>query len=338
MNNNGADLINKIKKFEREIIFAIVLGIIFSSLLAFWGDLRDTFEEIISFKISYVFIVLLLTCFNYFLRFIRWRFFLGKVGFKNKIDSRKSGLIFLSGLTLTLTPGKTGEVLKAYFLKRVSNDHLSRTVPIVLTERLTDGLASILLLSLGFYSYPYGWFAIIFALFSCVIFIFLIYNDPFWVLCRKILVGLENKKAVFGVINSKLLNFREALLSLLGWKSLLFSTSLSALAWFAEALGFSLIISDIAGIDISMVLVSKTVFIFCFVSILGFVSLFPGGLGIAEGGFTGMLILLLNLQKSQAVASTILLRLLTLWWGVILGLVAFFAMFKLLSPENEKKT
>ena len=185
------------------------MGIIFSSLLAFWGDLRDTFEEIISFKISYVFIVLLLTCFNYFLRFIRWRFFLGKVGFKNKIDSRKSGLIFLSGLTLTLTPGKTGEVLKAYFLKRVSNDHLSRTVPIVLTERLTDGLASILLLSLGFYSYPYGWFAIIFALFSCVIFIFLIYNDPSSSLPENI-GWSENKKAVLGY-KYKLLNFREAL-------------------------------------------------------------------------------------------------------------------------------
>lgn len=338
MNKNGTDLINKIKKFEREIIFAIVLGVIFSSLLAFWGDLRDTFEEIISFKKSYVFFVLLLTSFNYFLRFIRWRFFLGKVGFKNKIDSRKSGLIFLSGLTLTLTPGKTGEVLKAYFLKKVSNDHLSRTVPIVLTERLTDGLASILLLSLGFYSYPYGWFAIIFALFSCAIFIFLIYNNSFWILCRKILVGLENKKTVFGIINNKLLNFRETLLSLLSWKSLLFSTLLAAIAWFAEALGFSLIISDIAGIDMNAVLVSKAVFIFCFVSILGFVSLFPGGLGVAEGSFTGMLILLLNLQKSKAVASTILLRLLTLWWGVILGLIAFFAMFKLLSPENGKKT
>jgi len=157
-------------------------------------------------------------------------------------------------------------------------------------------------------------------------------------MCKKILVGLENKKTIFGVINGKLLNFREVLLSLLSWKSLLFSTSLSAVAWFAEALGFSLIISNFAGIDMSLELVSKAVFIFCFVSILGFVSLFPGGLGVAEGGFTGMLIFLLGLQKSQAVASTILLRLLTLWWGVILGLIAFFALFKLLSPENEKKT
>ncbi len=333
----------KIKKFEREIIFAFVLGVVFSSLLVFWGDLNKTFEQIVSFNWRLIPIVLGLTCFNYFLRFIRWHFFLGKIGFKEGIDLHKSALVFFSGLPLTLTPGKTGEVMKAYFLKKITQDHLSRTIPVVIVERLSDGLAALLLLSFGFFSYSLGWLAMLFALFSCGLFIFLIYCSPFWKFFAKMLSFLGRKRLNFNIINRKLVNFRMVLLKLIGWKNLIIATVFAAVAWFTEAVGLAIIISNIAEVNLTLALISKAVFIFCLVNILGFISLLPGGLGIAEGGFAGMLVLLLNLSRSEAVASTILLRLLTLWWGVAIGMIAFIVFVRYFKfgqnfDEAEKNT
>ena len=125
-----------------------------------------------------------------------------------------------------------------------------------------------------------------------------------------------------------MINFRIVLLELVTWKNLLAAASLAAIAWFAEAVGFAIIVANIINQPVSLLILSRAVFIFCFVSILGFVSFLPGGLGVAEGGFVGLLILLLGFSRSKAVAATILLRLFTLWWGVAIGLVAFFIIVR----------
>jgi uncharacterized membrane protein YbhN (UPF0104 family) len=48
----------------------------------------------------------------------------------------------------------------------------------------------------------------------------------------------------------------------------------------------------------------------------------PGGLGVAEGGITGLSQVLLDLTKSDAAVATLVIRFGTLWFGVIVGLVA----------------
>jgi len=315
---------DKIKKFEKEIIFSFVLGAVVASLLAFWGDVEETFGQLLDFNWWLALPILVLTCLNYFLRFLRWHFFLKKVGFKHVVKLKESGLIFLSGLPLTLSPGKTGEVLKAYFLKKITKDHLSRTIPVVIAERLTDGLGALILLAFGFSAYRFGWLAILFAIISCGVFIFVVYSDFAWRLVSRVINRTSGKRPFFAKFNKRLIDFRGVLLNLVGWKSLAGASMLAATAWFSEAVGFSLIISNVAGLQFSFALLSQAVFIFCFVSILGFVSLIPGGIGVAEGGFVGLLVLLLSLNPPQAAAVTILLRLLTLWWGVGIGLVAFF--------------
>jgi uncharacterized membrane protein YbhN (UPF0104 family) len=48
----------------------------------------------------------------------------------------------------------------------------------------------------------------------------------------------------------------------------------------------------------------------------------PGGLGVAEGGITGLSQVLLDLTKSDAAVATLVIRFGTLWFGVIVGLIA----------------
>ena len=58
-------------------------------------------------------------------------------------------LVFLAGFSLTVTPGKVGEVLKSYLLRESYGQPIARTAPIVLAERLTDLIGLLLLMLIG---------------------------------------------------------------------------------------------------------------------------------------------------------------------------------------------
>jgi uncharacterized protein (TIRG00374 family) len=70
------------------------------------------------------------------------------------------------------------------------------------------------------------------------------------------------------------------------------------------------------------------VFILAFSTVVGAASALPGGIGAAEVSIAGMLTLLAGITPAAASAATLLIRLATLWFGVLLGLVVW-----ILSPE-----
>jgi uncharacterized protein (TIRG00374 family) len=75
------------------------------------------------------------------------------------------------------------------------------------------------------------------------------------------------------------------------------------------------------------------VFVFSLSIIVGAISMLPGGLGVTEGSLS---LILINggLSKNNAVASTILIRIATLWFAVILGAIVLFVLRK----DINKKT
>ena len=80
-----------------------------------------------------------LTTVNYLLRFLRWEYYLRTL--QIKIPTTESGLIFIAGLSMALTPWKIGEVLKGYFLQRRHQISVSITAPVIFMQRVTDVLA-----------------------------------------------------------------------------------------------------------------------------------------------------------------------------------------------------
>src|SRR5207244_11990079 len=66
-------------------------------------------------------------------------------------------LTFISGLSMAITPGKVDELLKSYLLKRSTGTPISRTSPIIVAERLSDGIGMLLLASTGLALYRFGW-------------------------------------------------------------------------------------------------------------------------------------------------------------------------------------
>src|SRR3954452_6603529 len=99
--------------------------------------------------------ILLFTLFNYALRFFKWDVYLRMIG-ATGVAKSNSLMIFLSGMAMAMTPGKVGEVLKSYLLKQVRGTPIAQSAPVVMAERITDGVAMLVLASVGLVMFNYG--------------------------------------------------------------------------------------------------------------------------------------------------------------------------------------
>jgi uncharacterized protein (TIRG00374 family) len=64
-------------------------------------------------------------------------------------------------------------------------------------------------------------------------------------------------------------------------------------------------------------------FILPIATLVSAISFVPGGLGVAEGSIQALLQTLLHMTKSAAAVATLIIRIGTLWFGVVVGLIAF---------------
>jgi uncharacterized protein (TIRG00374 family) len=102
-------------------------------------------------------------------------------------------------------------------------------------------------------------------------------------------------------------------------------TIVSLVSWLFECLGYYLILINFP-LNIHVTLLWAA-FSYCFAIIIGAISMLPGGLGVTEGSLTLMLI-----QKGApaqyAVASTFIIRAVTLWFAVLVGIISVSAYQK----------
>src|ERR1043166_1385387 len=137
--------------WRQGVIIAALLAIGAGALVVAWGDAPAVLAALSRFPPLLIAPVVLLTLWNYLLRYLRWNYYLRVLGVTG-IDNWSSALVFLSGFAMGLTPGKSGEVTKSYWLREIAGPErapLARTAPIVFAERLVDGIAILLLATSG---------------------------------------------------------------------------------------------------------------------------------------------------------------------------------------------
>ena len=109
-------------------------------------------------------------------------------------------------------------------------------------------------------------------------------------------------------------------------KTIFTCTSLTIIYRFIEAIGIFLIIISM---DVEMLNYLITASTYSLSIIIGTISFSPGGLGITEGSFAGLLSLQ-GLDISQSFTLAIIVRIFTLWVAVIIG----FISLHLISRKN----
>jgi uncharacterized protein (TIRG00374 family) len=110
-------------------------------------------------------------------------------------------------------------------------------------------------------------------------------------------------------------------------------TLLSAVSWGFEVLGFYFVLVGL-GVEGSSDVLLKASFIMPAATLASALLLTPGGLGVAEGGITGLSQILLDMTKAQAAVAALIIRFCTLWFGVIVGLVALVLVGRLLGRKK----
>lgn len=320
---------NRSTSILRRMIPGILLGFLVLLAVSFIGDLRRVIQTVRDFDWRLYPLALLLTLVNYTLRFYKWHFYLGLIGAKG-IGWQESLQLFIGGFPLAVTPGKVGEALKAVWLNQRSGVSVERGVSVVVAERLSDGLAVLLLSVSGIISYPQYWAVFVTVLIFGLLFIVI---SQFRTLVMWFLETGEKVPVVSRFVHN-LREFYEGSSVLFKPIPALIGIGLGTVSWLWEGVGFYLILLGL-GLEPSIQLAASAIFILAFSTIVGAVSALPGGLGAAEASIAGMLALVLGLNATLAAAATLLIRLATLWFGVGLGLVVWFRCPFLLGLKRE---
>jgi uncharacterized protein (TIRG00374 family) len=308
--------------FPAKLLLSALAGLAVFAAMGWFLDLDATLAALRSLDLTLLPLILGLALANYAFRFLKWHHYLRIVGVNLPVGH--SVAIYLSGFMMAVTPGKLGEVVKAYLVKRLVGVKMRVTAPVVLAERITDVIALLLLSMAGAATLHYGQQALLAAAVLTVLGIVALSSRTLalWA------IDLCGRLPVVEKFAHKLHEAYDSMSALLAPAPLALGTLLSLPAWAAEGVAFWLIFEglrpDGAAASVTPPLLGA-IFVYSFSTLVGALSMLPGGLGAAEAGLAGLTVTLFAVPHGVAAAATLLVRILTLWFAVALGAATFAA-------------
>jgi uncharacterized protein (TIRG00374 family) len=121
-------------------------------------------------------------------------------------------------------------------------------------------------------------------------------------------------------------SFHGASNELLSARPLVVGTAISFFSWGLECLGVYLCALGL-GADAGFLMV---VFVFAVSSLLGVLSMIPGGIGAVEAGLALQFVRLAEMSTGLAGALTFVIRLATLWWATLIGILGLLLVRRML--------
>lgn len=282
--------------------------------LSLWVGYDDVTAGVRAVGVWGILAALGLVLLNYLLRFARWQMYLDHLG--HSIPAPISFHIYLAGFALTTTPGKAGEALRSLLLTHWGVPY-SHSLAALVAERLSDLAAITLLALLGVFLFPQ---AAPYVLTAAILLALLALGLG----QRARLLAVEDRYAGASDRPRRLLGQTAGMLLAASHCSDRYRFSagllLALLGWGAEALALWWILA-LVGIEVDLL---HATFIFALAMLAGALTFMPGGLGSSEAVMIGLLVLAGG-SPGDAVAATLVLRLCTLWFAVLLGLVALLS-------------
>lgn len=296
-------------KYKRTLKIVIFFSIIFYFCFILYIGAADVAAALYSFKWYYLLLVIPLVITANLIRSERMHQYLRML--EIDLPRKESYSVYFAGLSVTITPGKVGEVIKSYILKERYGAKMRTTLPVVFVERFTDLIGMLILVAISIISFNYGQSYFIFFSALIIILLILLLNKRF---CLYIIEKLGKIHRISKYVE-QLKGMYLSAHTLLRAFPLTLGVTLSFIAWGIECFCFYLITIGV-GADLDLL---SSVFIFSFSSIVGAASMLPGGVGTTETSI-GALMVLKGVEISKSGAATLLIRASTLWLAVVLGL------------------
>ncbi len=268
---------------------------------------------------SAVALALALSTANYALRFLKWELCLGWLGVRQEgpgnapeLTRGRSALIYAGGLSMSVTPGKVGEVLRSVLLRSSDGVSGSRTAPIVVADRLTDLVALVLLSLIGIARFR-EYLPVVVVTAALVVGALLVLGSP------RLLHAVLPAVGRLGLhsLTERLEKAIDSSAVLLRPRALLLLSAISVVGWGMECVGYYVVLRGFAGVEPDL---AVSAFLWATTTLIGAVSFLPGGLGATEGSLAVLATRLVpGVTAPIAVASTLLIRAATLWFALLIG-------------------
>jgi len=304
--NNREDLQHRL---VRPLLWSILAAVAIYGSSVVVSDLNTVGESIARLGLVGWVIVLGLSLVNYSLRFVRWEIYLRRLN--SRIPVARSLAYYLGGFAFTTTPAKAGEAVRSLYLKRHGVSYVY-SLAAFFTERFVDLVAMVLLALVGALTFPdYRWIVLLITALMIAL-LPLIHAKSFHSFLERQLQRLPSEK--LRTIGSRLLDLLRSSSTLLRSAPLYTGMVLALVAWGAEGVAFYVILQAL-DVDTSLGL---AVGIYSVSVLAGAVSFIPGGLGSTEVVMV-LLLKLVGADTPTALAATLVCRLATLWFAVIIG-------------------
>jgi len=302
-----------------KVLIFLALAVLFYSVLLFISDLNEIASELESLKLEYFLLTFPLTILTIVISGWRFHLILSKLGIQLRFkDSLK---IFVGGLSMLITPGSSGTIIKSYILKKKTGHSISSTTPIIIYEKWLEFVSIIIVIGFLLFWTEFLESKLVFviglALIAASFFIFK--NSLGLQFLNKLLTKLKfTRKFVINIDE-----FKNTTFELIKPKAI------------AKFLVISLTAKFITLVTVYLIFLSlNTKFDFFysgqiyFTSVLiGVLSFIPGGIIVTEAGMLGML-LNYGVGFSEASILVLIIRFITFWFPILLGFIVLKTIYQ----------
>lgn len=294
------------------LIGAALASVLVYAVLAAFTDAAAVNAQLRAFPAATFAVMLLLAAIGFVARGLRWGWLMGRL----EHPTRATDALYmqLSGQTMTVTPGRVGEVFKSWLAKDIAGLPMTSGIALVFAERVAD-LIAVCILSLGGLSLLGGNTWTLGGALAAIALGVVVASSRWF---HKLSLKAISKQEWAQQHHASAVQISQTIQVALRWDTLARSVPVSVLAWGLEGVGFALCLNELGFDEMS---VAGAVSVYAVSTLVGAVTFLPGGIGLTEASMAGVLIAL-GMTGSDASAATLITRVATLWWGVAVGWAA----------------
>ncbi|MCP4613255.1 MAG: flippase-like domain-containing protein [Planctomycetes bacterium] len=308
------------------------IGICMSIVLviAIVGDMQEISGFWGAFRWESLILIGLLAVANQGLRYWRWEILLKKVAPSAPVKRTTAMIAFGAGSLLIFTPARIGEVAKSIYAQRFFDIPVSKSVSVLIAERLADMVVMALLAILGLLLLgDFSHLVMALSLFLSAVAIFIIWGLSLkWRIISRIVrkcLGAKLDQVIHLASSSQRLILTPRIVGI--------NLVLGGISWLTEVLIYFLSLWAI-GISPDLHLFVIALAVFPLASLGGSLSFLPGGLGATEGGLVALGILLGGLAEETALVASLISRIAILGIVVLAGFASIFLLNKIASGSE----
>ena len=286
-------------------------AIIFYTIIVFFSDTSLIYEKLSLIKWEYYLLILPLTFLSFTIRAIRYHLIIKDL--KIPLMFSDSFLVYLSGFSMSITPGGFGTIIKSHLLKQKTGKSYSSTTPIIIYEKFLELITITMIIGMLLVLSDLLVSKIIFIMgiiLSVIIFSFLKFPSS-----QHFLYNIFNKISFLRKYLPDIDQFSKSSSVLLKTKTFTKNLTLSIIAQIPIMIALILLFESI---EISIEPFTSNQ-IFFTSTMLGTISFIPGGIIVTESGLLGLL-LTNGIELISATVAVLLIRFVFLWFSIILGL------------------